>query len=194
MNFRRYVLEKGQPLFEDGTIGVNCRDGGQWRDFVEECKRATPNEMIDGPFSQLYALYPRFYGEVSQRYNAPAIMDGELQNEWLWGDAGTGKTRSAWERYPGLYVKNRNKWWDGYNGEEVVLIDDWDPNCSQLAGYLKVWSDRYPFRAEVKGSSMMIRPKKIIITSNYSPADCFSIQDLEAIRRRFKVTHFNKPL
>lgn len=38
---------------------------------------------------------------------------------------------------------------------------------------------------------MFIRPKKIIITSNYSIEECFhNEQDIAAIKRRFKVTKF----
>ena len=123
-------------------------------------------------------------------YNRPAILD-ELVNEWYWGEPGTGKTRKAWEENPGLYVKNINKWWDHYENEDVVLLDDWDPNHKCLVQYLKTWADRYPFCAEVKGSSRLIRPKKIIVTSNYPIEDCFDPIDAEAIRRRFKVTHFD---
>lgn len=61
-------------------------------------------------------------------------------------------------------------------------------------GYeLKVWADRYKFLAEVKGTSngVPIRPKKIVVTSNYHPKEIWSdAQTLEPILRRFKITRF----
>lgn len=73
--------------------------------------------------------------------------------------------------------------------EEVCPTDaDW------LAPMLKIWSDRYPFIGEMKGRSEMIRPKKIIICSNYAPDAIFTRdEDLLPIRRRFKVTHMSEP-
>jgi len=42
----------------------------------------------------------------------------------------------------------------------------------------------------MKGRSVMIRPKKTIVCSNYSPEEIFTRpSDLDPIRRRFKVTH-----
>lgn len=121
-------------------------------------------------------------------------MDGELQNEWIWGEPGVGKTRGVWEKYgcDGVYVKSLNKWWDGYEDREVVLLDDWDPSMKCLAFLLKAWADRYPFRAETKGGSIMIRPKRIVVTSNYSIEQCFDGPDVEAILRRFKVVHMSR--
>lgn len=116
-----------------------------------------------------------------------------LEHEWYWGDSGTGKTRKAREENPGAYLKNPNKWWCGYKDQEVVVIDEWSPSHECLASHLKQWADHHPFAAETKGSSMCIRPKKIIITSNYSPEQCFpKVEDLEPIRRRFSVKHFIK--
>ena len=44
-----------------------------------------------------------------------------------------------------------NKWWDGYAGEEVVVLDDFDPrHAEHLSYYLKIWADHYAFNAEVK--------------------------------------------
>ena len=43
----------------------------------------------------------------------------------------------------------------------------------------------------------MIRPKKIVVTSDYPPEECFKVGDLPAIQRRFKVRYYdyrlNKP-
>lgn len=191
----QYCREKGEHYMQHGNFQENGGTAQSWKLFVDECKVKTPREMIDGPYSKMYARYRGFAGEVNNQFNKGEILQGELQNEWYWGPPGTGKTKKAWDENPRLYVKSINKWWDGYNKEDVVLIDDWDPNIKGMEQKLKTWSDRYPFMAEIKGGSMRIRPKKIIITSNYSPDDCFSNQeDRDAIRRRFRVTHFTNRL
>ena len=188
---RQYCLEKGPNYYEEGTLQIRCQNGEEWKGFVEQCKISTPKEMIDGPFSQLYARYRSFAGEVFNQFSTLTPNDGELNNLWLTGEPGTGKTRYVWNNFQDLYVKSLNKWWDGYHGQENVLLDDWDPNHKVLIWHLKIWADRYPFNAETKGSSMMIRPQKIIITSNYTIEECFeNPEDVKAIRRRFKVIRF----
>ena len=93
---------------------------------------------------------------------------------------------------PGAYIKRKNKWWDGYEGEDVVIIEEWSPDDKLSLQNLKEWADKWPFGAERKGGYMIIRPKKIIVTSNYHPNDCCErAEDSMALARRFKVTHFS---
>ena len=143
--------------------------------------------------ADLRTRYFNTYKKIAQEYQVVPAAIETLEHEWYWGDSGTGKTRKAREENPGAYLKNPNKWWDGYVDQDVVVIDEWSPNHECLAAHLKQWADHHPFCAETKGSSKCIRPKKIIVTSNYSPEQCFTKEeDLAPIRRRFKVTHFNK--
>lgn len=107
---------------------------------------------------------------------------------WIYGAPGVGKSLFCRQFEP--YTKNHNKWWCGYQNEEVVVIDDMEPsNAKALSTYLKHWGDAYSFRGESKGSSLMLRPKCIIVTSNYTPQEIF-LEDpmlLGAIERRFPI-------
>jgi hypothetical protein len=56
---------------------------------------------------------------------------------------------------------------------------------------LKEWCDHHPFAAETKGSTTVLRPPKVIITSNYSMEECFTDPNiLEPLKRRLNVRYF----
>lgn len=141
------------------------------------------------------AIYLRYLSTLrGLNRRRPSILDGELGNEWWWGPTGTGKSRALHEQYPGHYQKPLNKWWDGYEDEEVVGLEEVHPGCRGWLGhFLKIWADRYPFTAEVKGGTLKnVRPRKLIVTSNYTIEECFpDTQDYEPLRRRFNVTKFD---
>lgn len=119
--------------------------------------------------------------------SAPTALTGDLQNEWIYGRAGVGKTSKAMKENPGAYLKGLNKWWDGYVDQSVVIIDDMDPYHKNLAQEFKVWAHHYPFPAETKGGSMCIRPGKIVVTSNYTIDEVWEDPTTrEAMHRRFK--------
>lgn len=92
-----------------------------------------------------------------------------LQNFWLWGEPGVGKSSLARRRYPELFDKSLNKWWDGYQHETTVLLDDFGLEHACLGHYVKRWADHYPFKAETKGGTSNVRPIYILVTSNYHP-------------------------
>jgi len=107
---------------------------------------------------------------------------------WLFGESGTGKTRSVVAQYPESYPKPRNIWWDGYQEEEVVCVDDVDKYDVALGGKLKHWADFAPFIAEIKGGSRKIRPRLVIVTSQYTIGDIWKdAETKEALGRRFKL-------
>lgn len=154
--------------------------------FIEEvvAKRPRTEDMLS---STLYMRYPRHCQQVIDHYHPPKDLD-VLDNVWIWGPTGTGKSKKARTDYSDHYVKPLNKWFDGYTDQETVIIDEWSPDTAYLTQHLKIWADHYPFQAEIKGHTRLIRPRRFVITSNYSPQQCFSkSEDLEPILRRFKV-------
>jgi len=135
-------------------------------------------------------IYVQCYGSLKRikedHMAAPSDID-ELVNEWRYGCSGVGKSRGARLDNPVHYVKRLDKWWCGYAGQDVVIIDDMSPTHSNLADMLKIWGDHYAFPAEIKGGNMVIRPKKIIITSQYSIDEIWNDdQTKTALKRRFK--------
>ena len=110
---------------------------------------------------------------------------------WIYGESGVGKTRLVTKLYPDAYLKRMNKWYDGYNGEDVIVLDDLDPSHSFMGYELKKLADRYCFLAEIKNASMYIRPKRVVVTSQY-PIEAIWKEDKEttkALKRRFKIIH-----
>lgn len=118
-----------------------------------------------------------------------------LDNEWIWGAPGIGKSRLARAENPGFYIKSHNKWWLGYRGEPAIIYDDLGKTDSSWIGeFLKQWADHYPFPAETKGDGMMLRPHRIIVTSNYSIEELFEDDSLrEALKRRFTIRNLIIP-
>lgn len=151
----------------------------------------------DGDLTWVKENYPKVYLQWKPRLEdicipKTAVIDGELENEWWCGPTGTGKSRKLWLEYPNHFQKELNKWWCGYKGEEVVAIEEWSPKNECTGSQLKIWADRYPFTGQIKGGSLKkIRPKKIIVLSNYTIEQCFpSPEDHLPLKRRFKVTLF----
>jgi len=89
------------------------------------------------------------------------------------GPSGCGKSRKAREIDPNLYNvmtpngKGGALWFDGYNGEETILFDDFYGWVSYEL-ILQI-TDRYPMKVNVKGSTVHRRWTRVIFTSNKSP-------------------------
>jgi len=121
-----------------------------------------------------------------------AVLDGTMEHEWLVGPPGTGKSYTARQENPESFIKDPTvSWWDGYLAEDVVIIDDFDKFQVKQGGDMKRWLDRYTFQAPVKGGYQLIRPRKIVITSNYLPSEIWDDQiTVDAINRRVKIRRF----
>lgn len=190
---------KKDGLFtERGTIPVDAdaqrssaiaKANEKYRDIINHAK--------DGDFAWIEFNHPHMWITrcnqlLSMRVRDAVILDGELQHEWWIGPTGSGKSKLVWEIYPNHYQKQLNKWWDGYTNEEIVVIEEWSPKNEVSGSQLKIWADRYPFPGQIKGGTLQkIRPRKIIVLSNYTISQCFEQhQDRDPLFRRFHELHF----
>lgn len=185
-------FEKGEPRLSENSIKMRNFD---WGRLLEDYGKMTKEEF--------YNCYPRIsiqFGKRLQQLHSEISFEkkqvtypGDLRtkNFWVFGKPGTGKSRWAREQGLSVYNKPTNKWWDSYKGnEEIVLIEDFPcliENKGALGQQMKLWSDRYPFTAEVKNGGIVVQPNNfyLIVTSNYSIDECFNEGDVQAIKRRF---------
>lgn len=136
-----------------------------------------------------YLRYGKMIQEAMNLYQGKRTWEMDVQI--YWGEPGTGKTRHVYDTYgyDNVYVKPVGKWWDGYNGEETIVIDDFDPeNCHEITYnfYLQLL-DRYPMNLEIKGGYTAMRSKRIIFTSNFDPDGWFQHKgNRQAFFRRIK--------
>jgi len=110
---------------------------------------------------------------------------------WIWGASGVGKSRTAYELSEGedIYEKDGEKWWDGYDGHETVIMDDFRAGNMKL-NYLLKLLDRYPMRVEFKGGYRQMLAKKFIFTTIVHPEQVYQLSDeplKQLIRRIDKI-------
>lgn len=181
-------VERGSPPMSQAQKGEKEKE--RWADILKAAQEGR-EEDID---PEIRFKYDRNIERIRDReLRKRKLEDTEEKHQWYCGASGTGKSRKARSENPDAYLKMCNKWWDGYVDQEVVLVEDFDKKHDVLCHHLKIWADRYPFPAEMKGSSVVIRPEKIIVTSNWHPREIWTEEgDLGPILRRFHVTKFTE--
>lgn len=126
--------------------------------------------------------------KIPQLAKAKQILTDELLSNrkrlekpkvsWFWGETGSGKTREATrigeELFGGDYwVSNPDgRWFDGYNGQKLAIIDDIRAADWSFNLLLRV-TDRYRFRVPIKGGFTEWCPEAIIITAPAKPEEVY---------------------
>lgn len=179
--------------WEFGELPLGGIDGGaavaeKWSIARRAACAGNFDEIPDNIFVTHYSNLVR----ISERYvKRPEDLKGTT-GMWIYGQPGCGKSYVARSFCnDNFYVKSINKWWDGYGGEERVVIDDVSSNHKWLGDSLKIWLDQYAFRGEMKGGGVWMRPKLIVITSNFKPDEIWEGVELAAITRRIRIVEFN---
>lgn len=182
---RTYCAKDGD-FYEDGQ----CPSQGKRNDLVKI------KELIDtNPTTSTLSLYEEAFAPMV-RYSRSILAYRALKTPprrhktvvlWLYGPTGSGKSRHAYDAFPDAYSKSvSNKWWDGYDNHEAVILDDLRPTHFTFNFLLKLF-DRYPMQVEVKGSSVQFVAKTIIVTTSMDAktfAETASFEDSEQLLRR----------
>lgn len=138
------------------------------------------------------------YGKAIDKYytlNEPG-RSRETKPEIIWhyGPTGTNKTRTVYEQEnDDVFIPKNFKWWDGYDRNNIVLLDDFRPDYCKFHELITLL-DRYQYKLEVKGGMRQLVATKIYITSPYHPQDIYknrTVEDIKQLTRRItSIIHF----
>lgn len=131
---------------------------------------------------------------IADRHLIMPHRDWTTELHIYWGSTGTGKSHKCLKEYPEAYWKPFGKWWDDYDGQETVIIDEfygWLP----FSFFLRL-IDQTPLLVPNKGGHAKFRAKRVICTSNVPWTDWWPGIDpavKSALERRItSVIHFQK--
>lgn len=188
---RDYCMKEETRMDGPYEIGNNpIVRGASSNNGIEKLKllikeRATTEKLWE-EVPMMMLRYPK--GITEWRRQTQGKRDWQTEAWVVWGDSQVGKSRWCRECFPGAYWKPKGKWWDGYNGEEVVIIDEYygwleyDAFCRLV--------DRYPLPVETKFGHVEFTAKLIIFTSNKHPYDWYNLDRMplqgDAFKNRIK--------
>lgn len=182
-----------KKLFNDNTIHLEARRGtreeakqycmkdGEYEEFGKWIKgqghRSDLDDIVDSlqrgeRLSEIMVSHPVMYckyrnglkdiaNTISEK-RIPSWRDVEVV--LITGPTGSGKTKMAMEEATYKIQAGEMTWWDGYDGDEAICIDEYDNDVkiTKMLGIL----DGYKLRLPVKGGFTSANWKKVFITTN----------------------------
>lgn len=188
---RAYCIKDGE-YYEDGDIPRQGKrkDIERVREMVLEGRTMKDICMVATSYQSIRVA------ECFKKYLEPQ-RDFKTYVYWFYGPTGTGKSRCAMEMFPNAYwCMETNKWWEGYDAHETVIINDMRANFCTFGTLLNLL-DRYPMRVECKGGSRQLLAKTIVITTCKSPEEMYPNmnEDIAQLLRRIdNVLYFGTEL
>lgn len=170
--------------FMFGKLPARKNDKTDWAIVKEQAQSGKLDDIDADVFVRNYFSLKR----IAKDYASAPYRKNVKVNVFC-GVTGSGKSHRAFEEAEKLgkyYVKSSTtKWWDGYRGEEVVIIDEF----RGLIGieHMLKWLDRYPCYVEEKGGNLPLMATTFYICSNLVPRawyDNLDLNTVDALERR----------
>ena len=167
-----------QPSQFDGFVKGNLlpKQPGKRNDLIEfrNAIKVNPNLDVIEEFPEIQAKYHKFVAACQQKYKqARNKMTAII---WIYGSTGTRKSYlsrliAEWDN-KSIYTKPPGVWFEGYNNEDVMILEDFRSNHMSFDELLR-HADRYDLTVPVKGGSAKFTSSLIIVNTPLNPEETF---------------------
>ena len=150
-----------------------CKKDGKFWEWGEY-ERLSNKEMLKMPVNYIKEneplLFVRYHNGIEKLNMDKGDKWRKLEVVWLWGEAGSGKTREAMAGDSVFKLDRPYQWFDGYEGEDTLVLDDVvKEDFRENRGLFLNLLDGYQLRLNIKGSYTYAKWTKVYITSNWMP-------------------------
>lgn len=164
-----------------GTEPKEDKKGQGHRSDLEElakaCIRGESLQELDLKFPGPMLKYDRHAERMKQRHVKSRFEKTEVV--CIWGRSGLGKSKIVAEIAQNAHWQS-GIWWDGYTGQSMVVMDDFDEKIYSRKFLLNLF-DRYPLKVPIKGAMLEFVSKQLILTTCERPE--WILSDPEMARR-----------
>lgn len=187
---------RADPLQEPTKFGQVKRQGARTDLATAAAAVMDLNQSMQDIAAEHPETYIRYYRGMMALRNSQLPRAPNYSEKYVicyYGDPRAGKSKAATTEFPDAYIKSCDtKWWDGYEGEEEVILDEFPGSlaahdCKKLLGEVND-------QKETKGGSIQPYVKTYILTTNHHPDEWFpraKAVDREAVRQRLnELWHF----
>jgi len=154
-------VEWGVLPLDPHTVGGKATSD-KWADV----KQLAMTGQIDKIDPKTFVVHYRNLKQIASDMGPKPDDLDDCCGEWIWGPPGVGKSHIAREENPDAYQKNStNKWWDGYAGQQVVIMDEMEIDAQYLGvgGQYNGLSHVYHAVDAVCGFKTAVRPHFFLI-------------------------------
>lgn len=189
-----YCSKQDKAPFIHGTPQY----AGKRNDIADACAmiaKNVPLAEVVKEYPAAYVKYAKGLTAYAEQLQKPRDPNNPPQVLWIYGTAGVGKTRFAYDHLSAdsIYIKDSTKWWDSYAHQYCILVDDFDGQWP-YRDFLR-FLDRYPYQGQFKGGYLQINSPVIIITCEFPPSHFWIDNELLQVTRRLtQELHLTIPL
>lgn len=194
---------------EIASDGSTTSNKGKITDQIQQIiEQGGSLEDVKNASYGFYASHSGFVEKELLKYRKPTAPV-KYDHLWIYGEPGTGKSSSCYMLFPGAHWQDvNNPKFEGYNHEDVVILNDMDNDTLRHYGVAKLKNlcDPQGTKCQVNYGCVHVQAR-IIVTSNCSLRDVFKYTGTKhvaktditdddvhylALKRRFRVLHIDK--
>jgi len=193
-----FIGDYDQTDLDNTRLAGKRGEGSKASSLDEWGERAKQRGGIEQIIDTRPGIFMRYYNGLNAIRNQsikPRDWNVPPHVEVRYGPSGSGKTHSVYAQYGDseIYSKDETRWWNGYDGHKVILLDDFAGDSREIppTQLLKIL-DRYPIRVQTKGGYLQLSQSVLIITSSIHYHEWYQgsgdwIRQIQAFERRVTV-------